>query len=72
MSPQHQLLLMALGWLARENKLNFVQDRRSLKLSLKADWADVKMKPLALYAQVRHQTAPRGQRRDRLSEVHFI
>ncbi len=30
-----QLLLMALGWLARENKLNFVQDRRSLKVSLK-------------------------------------
>jgi hypothetical protein len=32
---QHQLLLMALGWLARENKLKFVQDRRSLKVSLK-------------------------------------
>ncbi len=30
-----QILLMALGWLAREGKLNFVQDRRSLKLSLK-------------------------------------
>ena len=30
-----QILLMALGWLARESKLNFVQDRRSLKLSLK-------------------------------------
>ena len=30
-----QLLLMALGWLARENKLSFVQDRRSLKVSLK-------------------------------------
>ncbi len=30
-----QLLLMALGWLARENKLNFVHDRRSLKVSLK-------------------------------------
>jgi len=26
---------MALGWLARENRLNFVQDRRSLKVSLK-------------------------------------
>jgi hypothetical protein len=31
-----QILLMALGWLAREGKLNFVQDRKSLKLSLKA------------------------------------
>jgi len=30
-----QILLMALGWLAREGKLSFVQDRRSLKLSLK-------------------------------------
>ena len=30
-----QILLMAIGWLARESKLNFVQDRRSLKLSLK-------------------------------------
>ncbi len=32
-----QLLLMALGWLARENKLNLVQQKRSLKISLKAD-----------------------------------
>ncbi len=32
-----QILLMALGWLAREGKVNFVQDRRSLKLSLKGD-----------------------------------
>ncbi len=30
-----QIVLMALGWLAREGKLSFVQDRRSLKLSLK-------------------------------------
>ena len=30
-----QLLLMAIGWLTRENKLSFVQDRRSLKVSLK-------------------------------------
>ena len=30
-----QLLLMALGWLAREHKLNLVQDKRSLKISLK-------------------------------------
>ncbi len=30
-----QLLLMALGWLARENKLHFVQEKRSLKVSLK-------------------------------------
>jgi hypothetical protein len=30
-----QLLLMALGWLAREHKLNIAQDRRSLKISLK-------------------------------------
>lgn len=32
-----QLLLMALGWLARENKLNLVQQKRSVKISLKAD-----------------------------------
>ena len=31
-----QILLIALGWLAREGKLNFVQDGRSLKVSLKA------------------------------------
>ena len=31
-----QLLLMALGWLAREGKLSFVRDRRSLKVSLRA------------------------------------
>ncbi len=30
-----QILLMAIGWLAREGKLNVVQDKRSLKLSLK-------------------------------------
>jgi hypothetical protein len=30
-----QLLLMGLGWLAREEKLNFVQNKRSLKVSLK-------------------------------------
>lgn len=32
-----QLLLMGLGWLAREDKLNFVQEKRSLKISLKGD-----------------------------------
>lgn len=31
----NQLLLMGLGWLAREGKLNFVQDKMSVKVSLK-------------------------------------
>ena len=31
-----RLLLMGVGWLAREEKLCFVQERRSLKLALKA------------------------------------
>ena len=31
-----RLLLMGVGWLAREEKLYFVQDRRVLKLALKA------------------------------------
>lgn len=30
-----QLFLMGLGWLAREGKLNFVEDKRGLKVSLK-------------------------------------
>lgn len=30
-----QLLLTGLGWLAREGKLSFVKDRRSVKVSLK-------------------------------------
>ena len=30
-----RLLLMGVGWLAREEKLRFVQERRSLKLALK-------------------------------------
>lgn len=30
-----QLLLMALGWLAREGKLTFVADKRSFKILLK-------------------------------------
>lgn len=32
-----QLLLMALGWLAREGKLTFVMDKRSLKIILKGE-----------------------------------
>jgi hypothetical protein len=31
-----RLLLMGVGWLAREEKLSFVQKRRLLKLTLKA------------------------------------
>ena len=31
-----RLLLMGVGWLAREGKLCFVQERRVLKLALKA------------------------------------
>ena len=31
-----RLLLMGVGWLAREEKLRFVQERRVLKLALKA------------------------------------
>ena len=31
-----RLLLMGVGWLAREKKLRFVQDHRALKLALKA------------------------------------
>ena len=31
-----RLLLMGIGWLAREEKLRFVQERRVLKLALKA------------------------------------
>ena len=31
-----RLLLMGVGWLAREEKLCFVQERRVLKLALKA------------------------------------
>lgn len=31
-----RLLLMGVGWLAREEKLRFVQERRLLKLTLKA------------------------------------
>jgi len=31
-----RLLLMGVGWLAREEKLHFVQDHRVLKLALKA------------------------------------
>jgi Winged helix-turn-helix domain (DUF2582) len=31
-----RLLLMGVGWLAREEKLSFVQQRRLLKLTLKA------------------------------------
>ena len=31
-----RLLLMGVGWLAREEKLRFVQDHRVLKLTLKA------------------------------------
>jgi hypothetical protein len=31
-----RLLLMGVGWLAREEKLRFVQERRILKLALKA------------------------------------
>jgi hypothetical protein len=30
-----QLLLMGLGWLAREDKLNVVQDKKGLKVSLR-------------------------------------
>lgn len=30
-----QLLLMAVGWLAKEEKLNFMKEGRTLKLSLK-------------------------------------
>ncbi len=30
-----QLLLMGLGWLAREGKLNFVKDKKSLQVSLR-------------------------------------
>jgi len=30
-----QLLLMALGWLAREGKLTFATDKRNLKILLK-------------------------------------
>lgn len=30
-----RLLLMGIGWLAREEKLNFVHERRALKLALK-------------------------------------
>jgi hypothetical protein len=30
-----QLLLMGLGWLAREDKLNIVQEKKGLKVSLK-------------------------------------
>ena len=33
--PEH-LLLMGVGWLAREEKLCFVHERRVLKLALKA------------------------------------
>ena len=31
-----RLVLMGVGWLAREEKLRFVQDRRVLKLALRA------------------------------------
>jgi cytochrome b len=31
----NQLLLMGLGWLAREGKLSFVQNKMSVKVSLK-------------------------------------
>ncbi len=30
-----QLLYMGLGWLAREEKLNFVQDKKTMKVSLR-------------------------------------
>ena len=30
-----RLMLMGVGWLAREEKLRFVQERRALKLALK-------------------------------------
>ncbi len=30
-----QLLFMGLGWLAREEKLNLVQDKKTVKVSLK-------------------------------------
>jgi len=30
-----QLVLMGLGWLAREEKLNVVQDKKGLKVSLR-------------------------------------
>ncbi len=32
-----QLLFMGLGWLAREEKLNFVQDKKAMRVSLKGD-----------------------------------
>lgn len=35
-SLPERLLLMGVGWLAREEKLHFVQDHRALKLALKA------------------------------------
>jgi len=35
-SLPERLLLMGVGWLAREEKLHFVQDHRVLKLALKA------------------------------------
>jgi hypothetical protein len=31
----NELLLMGLGWLAREEKLNLIQEKRSLRVSLK-------------------------------------
>ncbi len=30
-----QLLFMGLGWLAREDKLNFVQDKKAMRISLR-------------------------------------
>ena len=34
-----RLLLMGIGWLAREEKLRFVQERRGLKIALK-EWQE--------------------------------
>jgi hypothetical protein len=34
-----RLLLMGIGWLAREEKLRFVQERRGLKITLK-EWQE--------------------------------